>query len=266
VIAVGGIAVGLQSEDNSFRRMIEARYCGFLDPGAEPIATFSVELHDHSTVASADAELEVNLKKGVWSFQRGDFQALWNPASGLGRIQQTANPYSTDSVLRIVQSIVLARSGGFLLHAASAVFRGCAYLFAGVSGAGKTTISRLAPSEAILLSDEISFIRRQDNQYQACGTPFAGEFGKPGKNISVPLNTIFFLEQGKENRIEDVAQSGALQMFLRNVLFFSHDEQLVDSIFDSAFRLVERVPMRRLIFAPQPEVWEIIGATERLSA
>ncbi len=266
MIAVGGIAVAFQSEDDAFRRMIEARYCGFLDSDVEPIATFSVELLGYSTAASADAELEVNLQNGVWSFLRGDFRAHWNPASGLGRIQQTPNPYSTDSVLRIVQSIVLARSGGFLLHAASAVFRGCAYLFAGVSGAGKTTISRLAPSEAVLLSDEISFISRQDGQYQACGTPFAGEFGKPGKNVSVPLNTIFFLEQGKENRIEDVSQSSALQAFLRNVLFFSHDEQLVESIFDSAFRLVESVPMRRLIFAPHPQVWEIIGATQRLSA
>jgi hypothetical protein len=266
VIAVGGIAIALQSEDDAFRKMIESRYGGFLNPDADPIATFAIELHDHTAGASPDDNLDVVLENGVWHFQRGDFSAHWNPSTGIGRISQTANPYSTDSILRIVQSITLARSGGFLLHAASAVFGGSAFVFAGISGAGKTTISRLAPPEAILLSDEISFLRLTNNEYQACGTPFAGEFGQPGKNISAPLNTIFFLEQGSENRIEDLSPAIALKIFLRNVLFFSHDQQLVERVFDSAVRLVETVPVRRLIFTPEPQVWEIIRPTERLSA
>jgi hypothetical protein len=74
-------------------------------------------------------------------------------------VRQTVNPYSIDGVLRILHSLILARQGGFLVHAASVVRNGRAFVFAGISGTGKTTISRLAPPDVTLLTDEISYIR-----------------------------------------------------------------------------------------------------------
>lgn len=95
---------------------------------------------------------------------RGDFQAEWDTASRRGWVRQTANPYGIDAVLRILHSLILAPQGGFLVHAASAVRHGRAFLFAGVSGAGKTTISRLAPPDVKLLTDEISYVREFRSQ------------------------------------------------------------------------------------------------------
>src|SRR4029077_15516862 len=95
--------------------------------------------------------------------------------------------------------------GGFLLHSASAIRNGKAFLFAGVSGAGKTTISRLAPPGVALLSDEISYVRRQDHGYTAFGTPFTGELAKLGENTSAPVAALYLLAQGSENRIDPVA-------------------------------------------------------------
>jgi ABC-type multidrug transport system ATPase subunit len=64
-------------------------------------------------------------------------------------IEQTINPFSLDSVLRILHTLLLAREGGFLLHASSAIRNGSAFLFSGVSGAGKTTMARLAPPDVV---------------------------------------------------------------------------------------------------------------------
>jgi hypothetical protein len=152
----------------------------------------------------------------------------------------------------------LAKQGGFLVHAASAILGGRAFLFAGVSGAGKTTISRLAPSDATLLTDEISYVRRNANQYRACGTPFAGELARLGENQSAPLSTLFLLEKGPQNRIEPVAASEAIRLLLRNILFFAEDIDLVNLVFRAACEFVEQVPVRRLIFVPDERVWEII--------
>jgi hypothetical protein len=91
--------------------------------------------------------------------ERGDFRAEWDPQCRRGWVRQSANPYAIDGVLRILHSLILAREGGFLVHAASAVRNGRAFLFSGVSGAGKTTISRLAPPDVVLLTDEISYVR-----------------------------------------------------------------------------------------------------------
>ena len=203
--------------------------------------------------------LEVGCQGGVWRMQRGDFLALWDSASGRGQIRQNANPYALDSVLRIVHSLVLAREGEFLVHGASAIRNGRAFLFAGVSGAGKTTISRLAPADATLLTDEISYVRKAGAGYCAHGTPFAGELARLGTKCSAPLQALYLLRQGPENRIDEIHPARATQALMRNILFFARDAELVQRVFEGACEFVERVPVRRLTFRPDAAVWELIG-------
>ncbi len=161
-------------------------------------------------------------------------------------------------MLRIVHTLVLARQGGFLVHAASAVRNGNAYLFAGVSGAGKTTIARLAPADANLLTDEISYVRKGAGGYFAFGTPFAGELAKSGENLKAPLGAVFLLVQGPENRIESVGAADAARGLLKNILFFAKDPELVQAVFRSALEFVDQVPVRRLTFIPDARVWDLI--------
>ncbi len=153
-----------------------------------------------------------------------------------------------------------------LVHAASAIRNGRAFLFAGVSGAGKTTISRLAPADATLLTDEISYVRLSRGQgpgasgqsYLAYGTPFAGELAEPGENVHAPIGALYLLSQGPENRIEDVAKAEAVRALLESVLFFARDSELTGAVFQSACDFVQRVPVKRLTFFPDERVWELI--------
>jgi hypothetical protein len=238
--------------------MLEDRYKGFLNPGATPAFEFDVKLVT-PTGPAPDEDVRVTEQGGVWRIQRGDFLAEADMRTRRGWIRQSANPYSADSLLRIVHTLLLAPEGGFLLHAASAVRNGRAYLFSGVSGAGKTTLSRLAPPDVTLLTDEISYVRREPNGYRAYGTPFAGELGKPGENISAPVGALYFLEKGAENRSDPVPAAEATRTLLRNVLFFAEDLEAVHQVFQAACGFVAAVPVRRLTFAPTPAVWETIG-------
>src|SRR5437879_13754824 len=145
------------------------------------------------------------------------------------------------------------------MHAASAIRNGRAFLFAGVSGAGKTTISRLAPSDATLLTDEISYVRKQGDHYVAFGTPFTGELAKLGENVSAPIAALYLLAKGSENRIETVTPVEATRALLTNLLFFAEDQELVQLTFHSACEFVSRVPVSRLTLVPDARVWELIG-------
>jgi hypothetical protein len=140
-----------------------------------------------------DAEdVTVRRDAGRWVMERGDFRAEWDPQCRRGWVRQSANPYAIDGVLRILHSLILAREGGFLVHAASAVRNGRAFLFSGVSGAGKTTISRLAPPDVVLLTDEISYVRRKDreqgtgNREQGIGNREERIGNREGRNLCPP--------------------------------------------------------------------------------
>jgi len=256
-----------------------------------PVSAFELDVELLPPGLMSDAEeARVRLEGGRWVMERGDFRAECDPVRRRGWVRQSANPYSIDAVLRMLHSLILARDGGFLAHAASAVRNGRAFLFAGVSGAGKTTISRLAPPDVVLLTDEISYVRPDietrnakreirkskvesgssfdpgnhqstiDNRqsYVAFGTPFAGELARIGENLRAPIAALYLLSQGPGNIIEDVSQAEAVRALLQNILFFAQDDELGRLVFQTAFEFVSCVPVRRLVFAPDARVWDLI--------
>jgi hypothetical protein len=268
-IEIAGIPICLRTADISFQRMLRRRYGAFVTGSRGRQFEFDIDICDPRKPVSPHTELTVSARSGEWLLQRGDFRARWNPDTGRGQIRQSYNPYAIDSILRIVHGLIQAKRGGFLLHAASAIRNGKAFLFSGVSGAGKTTISRLAPPDASLLTDEISYVRRNadrpdggfrnGNQYVACGTPFAGELARLGENVSAPLSAVYLLEKGPENRIDPIPQAEAIRRILRNILFFANDPALVELVFQSAWEFVNTVPIQRLTFVPDARVWDLIG-------
>ena len=258
VIDIGNMPIAVRTECTEFAAMLHARYGGFVSAAGPPVFELNIELLPPGAVTDAD-DVRVLREGERWVMERGDFRAEWEPEQQRGWVRQSANPYAIDAVLRILHSLVLAREGGMLVHAASAVRNGKAFVFSGVSEAGKTTISRLAPPEVTLLTDEISYVRLNGSGYIAYGTPFAGELAKIGENVRAPLAAVYLLQKGPANKIEDMDEGDAVRALLRNVLFFAADPDLVEMVFDSVCALVRHVPVQRLTFFPDARVWELIG-------
>jgi len=259
VVEIGGIPVSLSTDSESFRDVLCQRYSGFLSSSR---AEYELDFQLVEPGMVSDDDVRVRREGHEWKIERGDFHAQWDPYSGRGWVQQTPNPYSLDSVLRILHSLILAARGGFLLHAASAICEGRGYLFSGISGAGKTTMTRLAPSSINLLTDEISYVRPGAGGYWACGTPFAGELAKSGENCTAPVSALFFLEKGPENRIDEISPAEAVRRLMRNILFFADDRELVGKLLATACDFVATVPIRRLTFYPDARVWDTVRSFE----
>ena len=256
VVNIGGLPIRFWIDDPSFLRMLTERYAGFVASTAAARFDFDVEIVPETDGGNGD--VRVVWESGQWNMDRGDFHAEWNPETGRGSVRQTANRYSIDCVLRIVHTLLLASEGGFLVHSASAVRNGRAFLFSGDSGAGKTTIARLAPRDTTLLTDEISYVCREPEHYRAFGTPFAGELGRAGENISAPIAAIYFLVHGRENKTEPLGPAEACRALLENILFFACDRDAAHAVFQAACEFSCRVPAHRLTFTPDARVWEMI--------
>jgi hypothetical protein len=260
-VEIGAIPIALSTSDDHFREMLRQRYSGFLS-ASRPEFELGFDLDQAGS--PSDEDVRVRRENDIWLIERGDFRARWDPQTGRGSVRQNANPYSLDSVMRILHSLILAERGGFLLHAASAICDGHAYLFSGVSGAGKTTMTRLAPSDITLLTDEISYLRPSAEGYAAFGTPFAGELARAGENRTAPVSALFFLEKGPENRIDELPAVEALRRLMRNILFFAEDHRLVEKLLATACDFIARVPIRRLTFYPDARVWDEVKAWDEV--
>ena len=255
-VEIGGVPIELRTGNPDFRKVIEERYAGFVNPCAVPACRFEVQLT--AKRVPSDEDVSVIRRGSTWCLQRGDFRAEWDLERREGWIRQCANPYSIDSVLRITHSLLLAMEGGFQMHASSAIRNGRAFLFAGVSGAGKTTTVRLAPSDALVLTDEISYVRKTENGYRAYGTPFAGELARPGANASAPVQRVCLLKQSQKNRVRPVKRADAIRALMRHVLFFAQDDELVERVLDAVVHFASSVEVMEMEFTPDARAWETV--------
>jgi len=99
---------------------------------------------------------------------------------------------------------------GIILHSACISWKGRGYLFSGVSGAGKSTISEIwrKAKEAEVLTDERVLIREFNNDLWAFGTPWHGT-SEIHKNMGVPIGKIFFIKHGGKNKAVAISKTDA---------------------------------------------------------
>ena len=260
-VVIGGNAIQISTSSAAFDETLRAQYAGFIAPQNGPSIQLTVDLTPPS-LPDPDADIEVHSEvhsAGTrWIMRRGDFQASYDPAARTGVVRQSASRHSVDSVIRIIHSLTLAEQTGFLLHAASVVIDGRALIFAGPSGAGKTTISRLAPADAHLLTDEISYVRKMPDSWTAFGTPFAGELARPGENRSAAIEALYLLKHGAENQARALSRAAAARSILRNILFFAGDCALANLLFDTVCDFVAAIPVVELSFVPDARIWELV--------
>jgi len=190
--------------------------------------------------------------------ERADFAGTVDLTKCSGSVALTdSNEFSVDSFLRIVYSLALVEAHGLVVHAASLVRSGKAYLFCGPSGSGKTTVSRLS-RDAILLSDELSIVRIYGAEALCYGTPFWGELARAGEDRAAPLVGIYFLHKAERHAVEAIGPRRALERLLPNVLFFAREADLTARVLGISADLVEAVPCFDLSFRPDPGFWEVV--------
>lgn len=167
--------------------------------------------------------------------------------------------YALDSLIRVLLSVLLLPCRGFLLHAATVVRAGRAYVFTGGSGAGKSTVASLSPPGSVL-TDEISLLRCSNGSWHAYGTPFWGEFRAEGANCKVPVAGIYSLVQDPEDRVEQLSAKEALRALLPNILFFASSKPETEALLSVLSAAAEKVPVYRLYFRRHAGFWEVISA------
>jgi len=180
-------------------------------------------------------------------FRRGEVTVRRRPFAGRPAIYPLH--YPLDEVFMVH---LLARGLGVEVHGGGVVLPdGRGWLFVGVSGAGKTTLSRmwLAEPDVRVLSDERIILREEDGAIWMYGTPWHGDghIAQPGR---ARLDRVFFLRHGATNALTAVpAASIVTRLFVCGFTPF-HDAAGIDFSLGFLADVARRVRCDELAFLP----------------
>ena len=257
-IQIAGLRTSILTRDLEIANVVRGRYKGFLSAGTPD---WQVEIGVQPAGTPSFAEDVVVTRNGglaQFSVTRGNLAGTVDLGERCGTASLIGlHEASVDVFLRILYSLGLVEVHGLLLHAASLVRNGKAYLFCGPSGSGKTTVARLSPDKT-LLSDELSITKISGGSAVCYGTPFWGELARAGEDRSAPLAGIYFLHKGDRHAVQAIGARQALERLLPNVVFFAREADLTARVFRISADLVEAVPCFDLFFRRDPGFWEVI--------
>jgi hypothetical protein len=152
-----------------------------------------------------------------------------------------------------------------LVHSCAVLVNDKGYLFVGPSGSGKSTIAELSAAYDVL-NDEITLVQNEGGTYTVHATPFNGYF-RLKKNMSGPLEKIFFIKQDTEHYIKKIALKDCIIPLAREIvppisILSEQNRHPLYALFDCAVQILKDVTFFELHFRQDNKLWEYIESIE----
>lgn len=251
VLDICDLRIAFRFADKRLREECARRYRYFVAGGVKADVRLDVSTMSKKAAASYSATPSVAIAADRRSFalRRNDFVSdiVAEGAQYKGPLAFSGRMTAFDSHLRILYTLLLAERRGALFHAAGLKLGRGGYLFPGDSGAGKTTLARIAGVE-ILLSDEVTGVELRGRSARVMGTPFWGEFEEGRLNLTLPLKGLFFLNRHAKSGCRHVPGDEAVARLMGQALFFTNDREYGARLLSIAARIVRRIPAFELSF------------------
>lgn len=254
-LSIGNILVRVNGLSDKLFNDAVVRYGVFIVKSGqrEPDAVINLEILKRF-ISDKPLEPELSHEGEILRIRRYDFEGNYHMNKRILNIGIFENIFSLDAVLRIYYSYYTALNKGFLIHSAGIVVDDEVFVFCGETLHGKSHIIKNT-KKGILLSDEVTLIRKVDDEYFVFGTPFWGEFAVGGENLGFPLSSLYFLHKGEEIAVQNFPDMSSVQKLLSTILLFINDKKSNDIIFDTITDIIKRVNCYKLIYNQKDDIW-----------
>lgn len=188
-----------------------------------------------------NAVLRFSLSENVWD--------LWMDSA-----DRKVDPfgYPVDGLVLYYLTVI---NHDIMVHASGVNNAGDGMLFTGVSGKGKSTIAKLWDDiGASIIHDDRLIIRKTGDGYRMFNTPVYDD----DTPLDSPLNRIYIIEHGKENRLMRIGGAAAVSQVMANCIQHNWDNKIIAPLLDSVSELCRRIPVYRLQFRPEHSVTDLI--------
>ena len=282
-LKIARITLSITSPDKSNEFKVNDNYLPFIADG-RPDAVLQVH---YGSLPKLKLEEEIFNSGTIWSLHRSKGKYVIKIHSRMAVLEsdfrsgniyiEPSSPslsysypldYPLDEILMINW---LSRGLGIMMHACGVKHNGQGIIFAGTSGAGKSTvadlwknrISRLKshsmePSKnTILLSDDRIIIRKIDGRLFVFGTPWHGD-SKVCSPEEAPLDKIFFLQQAWENKVKKIDPIKAASRLIVCSFPPFWDKKGMEFTLNYCAELAQRIPCYELDFVPDKRVLDLV--------
>lgn len=162
------------------------------------------------------------------------------------------------ALMNLYSSYITYHNWGLLIHSSCVIEDDRAHIFAGQSGAGKSTAARMSQPRD-LLSDEATIARITPNEIKVFNSPFRSEINTKGQKECAPLASIQILHQALQNNRVDLRKADAFVHLMDKIFYWSHNPEETKKIMGLLKMLVDRVPVYELYFRKDDTFWELIS-------
>lgn len=137
---------------------------------------------------------------------------------------------------------------GFLLHSSAIRYKNQALIFSASSGTGKSTHTQLWKSvyndEIEIINDDKPAIRKIDNTFYCCGTPFSGK-NDISCNLQVPCKALIFIKRAPTNSIRKMENLEAFKCILEQTVRIMKKERM-SILMDLLNDFINEIPIYEL--------------------
>ncbi|MFD0682104.1 MULTISPECIES: hypothetical protein [unclassified Paenibacillus] len=217
-----------------------------------------IHIRDGYGIPFVDYKVDITKEAGKILFRRADYLIEADSDYRNAFIYVQDELALKHALINLYSSFIVSNNWGLLIHSSCVIEDGKAHIFAGESGAGKSTAAELSyPRE--LLSDEATLVKITSDEITVYNSPFRSEIEMKGESRFCSLASINILHQAPHNQRITLRKSNGLLLLMDKVFYWAHDAKETGGIIGLMKILANGVPIYELHFQKNDTFWELIS-------
>lgn len=226
------------------------------DVAYEPHLT--IKVNDGYGVSFSGYDVEIQKNDHCIYYRRADYLIVIEQDFKSATLSVYDELALKHALTNLYSAFIVHHNWGLLIHSSCVIEKGKAHVFAGQSGAGKSTAAKLSYPRT-LLSDEATLLKISDDCIKVFNSPFRSELECDSFEGAVNLASVQILYQALNNKKTLVSKSEALIQLMDKVFFWPQNQNETIRILKMLTMVVNQVSVYHLHFQKNNTFWELIS-------